>query len=200
MAGMICSPQSPINHWWSSSLGQEVKTLKCKNFIQALGGNSLCLNSASILWTCHGGHTMIKMQYLKMSYSPLKSFIFPKGQCYNPLKKMLYTTGKYGIWILYYYYIIYIVHKSVIFHLGGTTSRISCGTGSGRLRCCPRNPENEYIPYILMVYTKHIPSIWHPWKVKVPCEHEYAIYQAHTWYKLLIKSIYQVYIPGIKQV
>ena len=30
-------------------LGQEVKALKCKTFIQALGGNNLCLNSDSIL-------------------------------------------------------------------------------------------------------------------------------------------------------
>ena len=29
---------------------------------------------------------------------------------------------------------------------GRTSSRISCGTGSGRLWCCPRNPENTCIP------------------------------------------------------
>jgi hypothetical protein len=47
--------------------------------------------------------------------------------------------------------------RSMPGRLGPEERRPEYPVGLGR--CCPPNTENEYIPYILMVYTKQIPSI-----------------------------------------
>ncbi len=59
MAGMMCSSYSPKNHWCSSSFGQDVRTLKSVDFIQALGGNSL--------WSKRSSSSLICQQYYSVS-------------------------------------------------------------------------------------------------------------------------------------
>ena len=95
---MVSSPWSPINHWWSS-----VNTWKCKTFIQAFGGKSLCLSPASATQTCiniDNAISIIEKQRYVFTYT---FGICYSGIChfpswYMPLSILVHATFHYGIW------------------------------------------------------------------------------------------------------
>ncbi len=93
-----------------SSLGHEVNTLKCKTFIQAFGGKSLCLNSASAARTCINidhGISIIQgkrkyIPHINLGYATLVYATFHSGICHFPFWDMalsipVYDTFHFGI-------------------------------------------------------------------------------------------------------
>ncbi len=119
MAGIICSPYSPKNHWCSSSLGQEVRTLKSVNFIQAfkLGGNSLWRKRSSASFTCQEYAMLILNIYLEDNWHIL---------CISHLNflhmQFIFYIYIYGIYTVYVMHILniyldYTRHILYISHL-----------------------------------------------------------------------------------
>ena len=97
MAGMMCSPYSPKNHWCSSSFGQDVRTLKSVNFIQALEGNSLWRKRCSASLTCQ--------EYFSVCHA------YTKHLLWIYLKYTMYITFKFSAYAVHNFWYTWYIHS-----------------------------------------------------------------------------------------
>ncbi len=185
---MICSQLSSINHWRSSSLGHEVKTLKCKTFIQAFGGKGLCLSSALSARTCinidhaisiipgkHRYNSHINLGYATLVYATFHSGIYHFPFWHMPLSNvsiLVDTTFHFGICHVPFWHMPLSILAYATFH-SGICHFPFCDMSIARVRLvCPC-----LAPVLCFCYDRHWIQV--PWLC--PCFNPGNIWRSWKW-------------------